>query len=308
MIEADVESLYTARPGLRNVTFELGMWYAIWDIEADFNATPVHLSVYFSTVLMNHQGTCCCDGEVGTVTTSTPLSFDEILGKTYQFGWEFDLEVYDTNTLEVAATYHWSSGYWHTVLANADLAVTLSLVNSGLWTDDLRLSGTVTYIGAPPAGIATEWGVRACPKKVGDNLKLDLTTSFEDDFGLYMSHRGVFGPIDDTVTFQDVPLRCLVNHHHDWDAQKMAAYDGIYLRDSTIQACFVWILTPPVVAPFDWDSGATWDSGARFSDIMMQFDVDNWDTPGLEWDAPNAAPTKLLIHHFPKKLVFESQP
>lgn len=305
VVQADVENLYVARPNLRNITLVLNQWYAIWDLQADFNATPIHLSIQFAVVNMNHQGDCCC-GDLGMVTTSTPLSFNTILGKVYQFGWEFDFEIYDLATQEVVAVYHWSSAYWTPIRTNGDIAVSLSPVNSGSWTDDLRLQGTVTYTGAIPSGIASEWGCRACPKKVGDNMVLNLSTTFEDDFGLAQTHRGMFGAIDDLTPFLGVPIRSLVDHEHNQGNQRMAAYDGIYLRNNTVAACFVWTITFPAVSPFNWDSGARWDDPNVFTDAQMTWDSgDTWDDD-VEWDTPGIGGTSLRIHHFPKKLVFQN--
>jgi hypothetical protein len=280
--QADIEAIWAARSVLRNITFEIGQWYAIYDITADFYTDPVHLSVFSPAIALNHQGTCCgCDIDV--FSTTVPATFNKILGKTYQFGYEFEIEVYSLATNEVFAAYRWDSGAWQTILANPDLSITLSPANSGSLLDDLIVDGTASYIGAPVAGIAQEWGIRACAKKVGDRVSFDLGAQYVEDFGLAQVHGGRFGIIDDTADFLGYAWKDLIDHKHNQGGQRMAAFDGYYLRGGDLKSCLTFAITRPLTS-MTWDLGDTWDGDFA------------WDTGGT---------STMTIHHFPKRQVFE---
>jgi hypothetical protein len=302
---ADVEDLYLSRPNLRNIQIDLNKWYAIYDITGDFYADPVHLSVFFSAVYLNHQGTCCnCDLDI--VTTSTPATFNQILGKTYQFGYEFDLEIYAISTNEIVGVYHWNSRQWIPVLVDSDFTVTLSPVNGGVWTDDLTVAGTITYVGAAPAGIAQEWGIRACPRKVGDRLGIDLNAQYTDDFGLAMVHGGMLGVIDESQSFLDLKWGDLIPHQHDQGDQHLAAFDGYYLRGGVLLPAFSYHVTMAGAGVFQWDSSPAWDNGFAWDfATQFQWDVDFFDAIQKVWDGSNPIATEFFIHHFPKRQVYE---
>lgn len=302
--QAAVQALWDSRPNLNNYPLALNQWHAIWDVVGDFFVDPVHLSVLSPMALLNHQGTCCgCDIDV--FDTSTPATFNQILGKTYQFGYEFDVEVYSMATQDVFAVYRWTSGAWITVLANPDLAVTLLPANTGSLTDDLIVGGTAVYVGPIVAGIEQQWGIRACPKKVGDRMGLNLGIGLTDDFGLAQVHGGRFGLIDDSQSFLGLPWRSLIEHKHDMGGQRMAAFDGYYLRGGDLLSCLTYKITLTADG-LTWDSGQSWDSGHTWDfATQFQWDVDLWDDIHKVWDCTEPISGSMTIHHFPKRQVFE---
>jgi hypothetical protein len=254
--------------------------------------------------LLNHQGTCCgCDIDVFDI--NTPANFNQILGKTYQFGYEFDLEIYSLATQDVYAAYRWNSGAWITLLDSPLFSVALNPANAGSLTDDLIVSGSVTYVDGPVSGIEQQWGIRACPKKVGDRLGINLGTSFTDDFGLAQVHGGRFGLIDDSQTFLGLPWRALIEHKHDMGGQRMAAFDGYYLRGGDLLSCLTYKITLTADA-LTWDSGQSWDAGHAWDfATQFQWDVDLWDDIHKVWDCTEPISGSMTIHHFPKRQVFE---
>jgi hypothetical protein len=293
--DAQLAAFRVARPNLDNYPFEVGgspdpmKWYAVWDVEGDFYATPVHLSATFDFVWANHQGTTCCenDAEVSSAAPG-PVSFSKSLGVVYQ---NADVVVTVTNveTGDDVARYRWVGAYWVAELEHADLVVTLDPAAGVGWSAAMSVDGTIEYVGAADS---YTFALRACSTKVGDALVMTPSMGLSDDYKVHVhAHDGWFGIIDDGAVFfapYDLNARAMIWHRHD-QAQETIAEDDFRFRDGELQAG----LTMTVTMPFA--------SAAQFT-----YDTDSYDGNRF-YDAAPVADQAVTIHHFPKRLVVTTE-
>ena len=323
LTQADREAVWAARPLLNNYPFEFGIWYSIWNITGDFYTNPIHLSTFFQEMTVPQKSDCCCIGigtfapkgdvpitivksygafnepEFNTVDfnsadyenssyVGTEINFDFIIGKAYQFSSFFDIEIYNIDTNETVGIYRWSGSYWE-VIRNFPLASVNLNPAYVLWTDDLHLSGKIDYVGPMPTGSFYSWGVRVCPNKVGDNLEMTIGSELTDDFGSAIVHNGMLG-LQPAGDYLGVPIGSLVDNNHNQGGQRMAAYDGVYMRNGVFLPTFTMIVTVPNSQEFIWDGPG------------------EYDNPQWRYDSAGVSADRLAYHHFPKKIVMEMLP
>lgn len=225
--QSEIDSFYDSRPDLNNYQFELNKWYAIWKLTSNFYTYPTHLSVYYATVKAQKQ---LSDDfiSLGGLSTAVAVSFNTLLGTAYQFS-DLVLEVVNNFSDVVEASWKWNGTRWESVVSSNIISATLNDA-SGAWTTPISIAGTVTFIGAAPTGNANNWEVRVYANKVGDNFQMDVGMNLEDDFSKAQLHRGVFGVDSDLTYYSDKKLSDLFDHQHNQGNQRMAAFDGIYLK------------------------------------------------------------------------------
>jgi hypothetical protein len=239
----------------------------------DFNAPEFNKVVFNSSDLDN------------TNYIGTTLNFDFIIGKAYQFETKFDMEVYSLTDGSVVARYSWNGSTWVAVETFPYITVALNPATTS-WDGDITISGQIQYSGPSPSGATNSWGVRVCVPTVGDNMFLDLSTGFQDDFSAAMLHNGMFGLKPDG-DYLGIPIGCLVDHNHNQGGQRMVAYDGVYMRNGDFFPAFTMTVTIPSSSAFTWDGPG------------------NWDDPEWRWDTGGSPNDTVSYHDFPKKVVLE---
>jgi hypothetical protein len=292
--QAQLLAFYAARPSLDNYPFEVGgspdpmKWYAVWDLEADFYVTPIHLAATFDFVWANHQGTTCCDDEAEVSSLSPgPEAFSKALGYVYQNA-NVVVTVTAKETGEDVARYRWVGAYWVAELEHADLTVTLDPAAATGLTSLLSVDGTIEYVGAADS---YTFALRACSTKVGDLLVMTPEMSVSDDYKVHLhAHDGWFGIIDDGMVYfppYDLNARTMIDHKHD-QAKATIAEDDFRFRDGELQAGLIMTITMPFAA------------AAQFT-----YDTDSYDGNRF-YDGAPVADQAVSIHHFPKRLVVET--
>jgi hypothetical protein len=238
------------------------------------------------------------------MTVTNTLSINALLGKAYQFDQVFDIEIINVNTNKIAAIFRWSGSYWFAFQSSPVITATLDPAYISPWTNDLRIKGTINYIGPPPSGMGYVWAARTCIKRVGDNMQLNIGQTMTDDFSIARAHRGTFAPQNDALTYLDVfTTAALFDHQHNQGNIREVAEDRVYLKNGNLFPGLRYTVTRPI-ASLTYDSGQAYDDEFHYEDQQMQFDVDNWDEFQFDTVTNAQFPCQRVLH-FPDRIVWE---